>query len=96
MRLPTIILFIFLWATTKASSNETNGLIFTETGKVQLTFSTWRICYYFDLEEYYKEKDTLRVIINRMDTICNQLSEGKDCNILVNYLCTSGIWKNVV
>lgn len=86
MRLPTIILFIFFWATAKANSNETNGLIFTETGKVHLTFSTWRICYYFDLEEYYKEKDTLRVIINRMDTICNQLSEGKNCNILVNYL----------
>lgn len=90
MKNPLTILCIFALTTTgiRANTEEISGLIFTRVGRVQLTYNSWKICYYFDLNEYYMEKNTLKVIISKMKTICNQLTEHENCNILTKQLET--------
>lgn len=70
----------------RANEYERAGAIFSEIEKISLTYNNWKICYVYDLNEYYNEINIFQNCIKRMDLICLKLSEKENCKMLTSHL----------
>lgn len=72
----------------RAEGNEikTKGAIFTEIEKLRLSYNEWKICYVYELNEYYAEIETFKKCISKIEYLCNNLAENENCKILTNHL----------
>lgn len=81
-----IVLAIFTIERTNSSLMESNatGIIFSSLGKVKLTYKNWKVCYHYNLTEYYNEIEEFRPCIDKIETLCVML-EDENCKIITNY-----------
>lgn len=55
------------------------GIIFSDLGDVQLTYKTWKICYFYDLNNFLTETAKLQQYAAELDNICiDKIANVKD------------------
>lgn len=81
-----IAIIICIAAVTRAHFESKLGVILTEHEKIRLSYNEWRVCYAYDLNEFYEEITVFKKCIDKMEVICNQLKENHNCNILRSHL----------
>lgn len=64
-------------------SNAT-GIVFSSFGNVKLTYKNWKVCYHFNLTEYYQEIEEFKPCIDKIRSLCMTL-EDENCKIITNY-----------
>lgn len=63
--------------------NITSGLLFYELNEAAISYSTWRLTYFYNLTEYYDEIDKLNLLIKEIDKICDNNKELTECNSML-------------
>lgn len=81
-----ICIAIIAMRQSKGNEIKSDGAIFTEIEKIRLSYNEWKICYVYELNEYYAEIETFKRCIGKIEYICNNLSENENCKILTNHL----------
>lgn len=84
-----IILLINILHVTKPSfepSTIDTGIAFIEMGKAAITHTTWQLCYYYDLEDYFNQINRIEEAISDIKTLCGFSPEKKECEILLELL----------
>lgn len=64
--------------------NNATGILFAELGKVHLTYQNWKICYHYNLSEYYLEVDEFKLCIDKIENMCAQMGDG-NCEIIIKH-----------
>lgn len=64
--------------------NTHRGIVFTKTGGARLINGHWKICYHYNLTEYYQEIKEFRLTLNQMELICEKLSDH-NCGVVTKF-----------
>lgn len=62
------------------------GIMFQKIAKVNTAYVNWNLCYYYDLDEYFKLREKLGNCIHKMQTVCESITEKTLCNTLLEQL----------
>lgn len=49
-----------------------SGIMLIDLKEAHLTYGEWKICFYLDLNIFYKEGNKLQMLLNNMTQICNK------------------------
>lgn len=81
-----IALACFLIELTYGGLRDANatGIIFSSFGNVKLTYKNWKVCYHYNLTEYYQEIEQFKPCIDKIQSLCVIL-EDENCKIITNY-----------
>lgn len=64
--------------------NTQRGIVFTESGGAQLINGHWKICYYYNLTEYYQEVQELKFALGYLESTCNKLGD-QNCGSILGF-----------
>lgn len=60
------------------------GIYFENVAKGDLITSEWKLLVYFDLNNYWMEYDGFRIIINKLNQLCERSDQMANCNEVLN------------
>lgn len=66
--------------------NISSGLLFHELNEAAISYSTWRLTYFYNLTEYYDEIEKLNLLIKQIDKICENNKELTECNSMLTVI----------
>lgn len=71
-----LIAFVIVsMASGKIVENTQNGIFFTEMGEARLMSGQWKICFYYNMTEYYEEVELFKRTLDEADFICKELND---------------------
>lgn len=82
-----VVALTILWiGQTEGNLMESNatGIIFSSFGKVKLTYKDWKVCYHFNLTEYYQEIEDFKPCIDKIQSLC-MILEDDNCKTITGY-----------
>lgn len=62
------------------------GIYFENIGKAGLTANNWNIIVYYDMQNYWTEYDGFRIIMNKLNRLCDTSTDIGYCNAILNQL----------
>lgn len=77
-RISMVIAITILWiGQTESGLLESNatGIVFSSFGNVKLTYKDWKVCYHFNLTEYYNEIEEFKPCIDKIRSLCMILED---------------------
>lgn len=66
--------------------NITTGLIFYEMSQATVSYTSWRISYYYNLTDYFNQINKLEEAVYGIETICKTYTDIPECDVLLDLL----------
>lgn len=66
--------------------NITTGLIFYEMSQATISYTNWRLTYYYNLTDYFNQINKLEDAVYGIETICKTNTDISECDVLLSLL----------
>lgn len=77
-----LVVFVLMsLASGKIVENTQSGIFFTELGEARLMSGQWKICFYYNMSEYYEEVNLFNHTLHEVDSICHRLNDY-NCRVI--------------
>lgn len=63
--------------------NEPTGVFLIKTFETYISYSSWKLYYYYDMSEFFENVELYKECLQRMERICVNLAEKEQCETLI-------------